>query len=111
MEAMKDLRAFILIMVILAFVWLFTGGPLRPSSKSGWFLNNPQQKENQSSSASSPFLISEATTAVRGHPLLLVQAQVTTTTKRPIRLQFFSPPPSNLRLPNQKFNHLPAKVQ
>lgn len=47
MDAMKDLRAFILIMVILAFVWLFTGGPLRPSSESGWFLNKPQQKESQ----------------------------------------------------------------
>ncbi len=47
MDAMKDLRAFILIMVILAFVWLFTGGPLRPSSKSGWFLNKPQQKAAQ----------------------------------------------------------------
>ena len=47
MDAMKDLRAFILIMVILAFVWLFTGGPLRPSSKSGWFLNKPQQKATQ----------------------------------------------------------------
>ena len=47
MEAMKDLRAFILIIVILAFVWLFTGGPLRPSSKSGWFLNKPQQKAVQ----------------------------------------------------------------
>ena len=45
MDAMKDLRSFILIMVILAFVWLFTGGPLRPSSKSGWFLNKPQQKK------------------------------------------------------------------
>ena len=47
MDAMKDLRAFILIMVILAFVWLFTGGPLRPSTKSGWFLNKPQQKAIQ----------------------------------------------------------------
>ena len=47
MDAMKDLRAFILIIVILAFVWLFTGGPLRPSSKSGWFLNKPQQKAVQ----------------------------------------------------------------
>lgn len=47
MEAMKDLRAFILIIIILAFVWLFTGGPLRSSSKSGWFLNKPQQKETQ----------------------------------------------------------------
>ena len=47
MDAMKDLRAFILIMVILAFVWLFTGGPLRPSSESGWFLNKPQQKATQ----------------------------------------------------------------
>lgn len=36
-----------MIMVILAFVWLFTGGPLRPSSKSGWFLNKPQQKAVQ----------------------------------------------------------------
>ena len=47
MEALKDLRTFILIMVILAFVWLFTGGPLRPSAKSGWFLNKPQQKAAQ----------------------------------------------------------------
>lgn len=47
MEAMKDLRAFILILVILAFVWFFTGGPLRSSSKSGWFLNKSQQKETQ----------------------------------------------------------------
>src|SRR3989338_6237387 len=47
MDAMKDLRAFILIIIILAFVWLFTGGPLRPSSKSGWFLNKPQQKAAQ----------------------------------------------------------------
>ena len=47
MDAMKDLRAFIFIMIILAFVWLFTGGPLRPSSKSGWFLNKPQQKASQ----------------------------------------------------------------
>lgn len=41
---MKDLKIFILIMAALAFVWLFTGGPLRPESKSGWFLNKPQQK-------------------------------------------------------------------
>src|SRR3989338_8992510 len=47
MDAMKDLRAFIFIMIILAFAWLFTGGPLRPSSKSGWFLNKPQQKASQ----------------------------------------------------------------
>src|SRR3989338_1686405 len=47
MDAMKDLRAFILIIIILAFVWLFTGGHLRPSSKSGWFLNKPQQKAAQ----------------------------------------------------------------
>lgn len=47
MDAMKDLRSFILIIIILAFVWLFTGGPLRPSAKSGWFLNKPQQKETQ----------------------------------------------------------------
>ena len=47
MDAMKDLRAFVFIIIILAFVWLFTGGPLRPSSKSGWFLNKPQQKAAQ----------------------------------------------------------------
>lgn len=47
MDAMKDLRSFLLIIIILAFVWLFTGGPLRSSSKSGWFLNKPQQKATQ----------------------------------------------------------------
>src|SRR3989344_76128 len=47
MDAMKDLRAFIFIMIILAFVWFFPCGPLRPSSKSGWFLNKPQQKAAQ----------------------------------------------------------------
>ena len=47
MDAMKDLRSFILIMAILAFVWLFAGGPLRPSSKSGWFLYKPPQKAVQ----------------------------------------------------------------
>ena len=41
------MRAFVFIIIILAFVWLFTGGPLRPSSKSGWFLNKPQQKASQ----------------------------------------------------------------
>ena len=78
MDAMKDLRAFILIMVILVFVWLFTGGPLRPSSKSGWFLNKPQQKETQkikkqteeilgtkSSSSKSKFQSSSSQSSVR----------------------------------------------
>lgn len=41
MEATKELKYFILIVFILAFVWFFTGGSLRPSSKSGWFLSNP----------------------------------------------------------------------
>ena len=48
MEAIEDLRAFILIIGYPGFcVWLFTGGPLRPSSKSGWFLNKPRQKATQ----------------------------------------------------------------
>src|SRR3989344_3329005 len=47
MEAMKDLRIFILIMVILFFVWLLIGGPLHPSSKSGWFLNDPLREAAQ----------------------------------------------------------------
>lgn len=41
MDAMKELKYFILIVIILAFVWFFTGGSFRPSSKSGWFLNKP----------------------------------------------------------------------
>src|SRR3989338_7273526 len=47
MDAMKDLRIFILIMVILFFVWLLIGGPLHPSSKSGWFLNDPLREAAQ----------------------------------------------------------------
>ena len=112
MDAMKDLRSFILIMVILAFVWLFTGGPLRPSSESGWFLNKPQQKATQkrrnkrrkySGQKARPkkpsklflrnnllpplllFLTSGATTAAR----LRLREQVTMTTKQIIRLLFF----------------------
>ncbi|RJQ32021.1 hypothetical protein C4572_01625 [Candidatus Parcubacteria bacterium] len=47
MDAVKDLKVFIFIMVILAFVWLFTGGPLRPESKSGIFLDEPQEKHEE----------------------------------------------------------------
>lgn len=43
-DAVKDLKYFLLILGILGVVWLFTGGPLRPESRSGVFLNKPQQK-------------------------------------------------------------------
>lgn len=46
-EATKDLKGVILIFVILFFVWLFTGGPLRPSSQSGWSLTQSQIKTTQ----------------------------------------------------------------
>lgn len=47
MDAVKELRYFFLILFILAIVWLFTGGPLRPESKSGLFLNDPQGKRSR----------------------------------------------------------------
>lgn len=47
MDALKDLKTFFLVLFILAFVWLFTGGPLRPEAKSGWFLFRPQTKHSQ----------------------------------------------------------------
>lgn len=50
-DAVKDLKYFLLILGILGVVWLFTGGPLRPESRSGIFLNKPQQKmQNKASS-------------------------------------------------------------
>ena len=44
---MKDLRTFLFIMVILIVAWFFTGGHLRQSSKTGWFLNKQPQKTSQ----------------------------------------------------------------
>ena len=44
MDAIKDLKYFILIFFILAFIWLLTGGPLSPFAKSGLFLFKPQER-------------------------------------------------------------------
>lgn len=59
-DAMKDLRTFLLIMAILIVAWFFTGGHLRQSSKTGWFLNkngsvvkNTSSSKNKTSSSSS----------------------------------------------------------
>ena len=35
----KDLRTFLFVIAILIVAWFFTGGHLRQSSKTGWFLN------------------------------------------------------------------------
>lgn len=56
---MKDLRTFLFIMAILIIAWFFTGGYLRQSSKTGWFLNKngshvtnvPSSKSNSSASS------------------------------------------------------------
>lgn len=59
-DAMKDLRTFLFIMAILIVAWFFTGGHLRQSSKTGWFLNkngsiikNTSSSKNKTSSSSS----------------------------------------------------------
>lgn len=59
-DAMKDLRTFLLIMAILIVAWFFTGGHLRQSSKTSWFLNkngsivkNTSSIKNKTSSSSS----------------------------------------------------------
>ncbi|MCK6462804.1 MAG: hypothetical protein L6Q29_03245 [Candidatus Pacebacteria bacterium] len=46
MDALKDLKKFLIVMAILGIVWLFTGGPLRPNAKSGWWLFKPQQQHS-----------------------------------------------------------------
>lgn len=46
MEATKELKYFLLILLGIALIWLFTGGQLRPASKSGPFLFQPQEKES-----------------------------------------------------------------
>ncbi len=43
-DAKKDLYGLIGILIGLAILWYFTGGPQRPSSYSGLFLDNPQQQ-------------------------------------------------------------------
>ncbi len=46
-EAEKDLIYTILILIGLALVWYFTGGPSRPSARSGPFLNKPIRTHQQ----------------------------------------------------------------
>lgn len=44
MDAGKEFKTFVFIFLMIALIWLFTGGPLRPSAKSGLFLFRPQEK-------------------------------------------------------------------
>lgn len=44
MDAGKEFKTFVFIFLMIALIWLFTGGPLRPSAKSGLFLFKPQEK-------------------------------------------------------------------
>lgn len=46
-EVEKDLIYTILILIGLALVWYFTGGPSRPSASSGPFLKRPVQQHQQ----------------------------------------------------------------
>lgn len=67
-DAMKDLRTFLFIMAILIIAWFFTGGHLRQSSKTGWFLNkngspvkNISSGKNKTASSSSSSSLSNKT--------------------------------------------------
>jgi hypothetical protein len=44
-DAKKDLFWVLFFLIALALVWYYTGGPSRPSSRSGLFLETPQQKQ------------------------------------------------------------------
>jgi hypothetical protein len=46
-DAKKDLYWFFFIILILVIAWYLRGGPETPGSKSGLFLNNPQQTHTQ----------------------------------------------------------------
>lgn len=45
MDAKKDLMWVLFFLFIIGVVWFFTGGPNRPSAKSGWFLFKPQETQ------------------------------------------------------------------
>jgi hypothetical protein len=47
MDAKKDLYWVLFFLIILAIVWYYTGGPERPTSKSGLFLFQPQQQYSE----------------------------------------------------------------
>lgn len=46
-DAKKDLFWVIFFLIIIAVVWYFTGGPARPSTKSGLFLFKPQEQYSE----------------------------------------------------------------
>lgn len=46
-DARKDLLWLIFFLLILGVVWYFTGGPQRPTARSGIFLQQPQEKYSQ----------------------------------------------------------------
>jgi hypothetical protein len=46
MSAGRDFLLFVLFLVVLGFVWFYTGGPSRAISHSGWFLNPPSPLGN-----------------------------------------------------------------
>lgn len=46
MEAIKDLKWLILILVVLWALWFFAGGPNKPESKAGPFLKPPAPIDN-----------------------------------------------------------------
>lgn len=46
-DAKKDLIWVLAFLIILAIVWYYTGGPSRPSSISGLFLNQPREQYSE----------------------------------------------------------------
>lgn len=58
-DAKKDLIWVLVFFIILGFVWYYTGGPSRPSSKSGLFLISPSETTREEVSVPTETIIKE----------------------------------------------------
>jgi len=66
-DAKKDLIWVFVFLIILAIVWYYTGGPSRPSSISGPFLNQPREQYSERLRKTTEEVVS-GTTAPAGTP-------------------------------------------
>lgn len=53
-DAKKDLWWAVAILIIIGVVWFYTGGPSRPSAKSGLFLKTPLEQHQEEVSSGGP---------------------------------------------------------
>lgn len=72
-DAKKDLIWVLAFLIILAIVWYYTGGPSRPSSISGLFLNQPREQYSEELRKTTEGIVS-GTPAPAGSPASLPES-------------------------------------